>query len=164
MLNVVKNKEICPLDIAFNFLNLMHTTWPIHKHYFCNETSLSILCNKKIDKFIIITSALPEYLEKKFKSIIFNHTQYKRLHTFKLLWNNLQITILCVDEYPWLEMYKENYIHFNAELLFIDWESQIYDPYKVESELLKNKQLKTFFIEDCQNAQELIDKYQKILE
>lgn len=158
-----KSKETKELDIAFNFLNLMHTTWPIHQHFFCNETCLSILCNKKIEKFIILTSALPEYIDKKFKSIIFTHTQYKRLHTFKLLWNNLEITILCVDEYPWLEMYKEKYIHFNAELLFMDWESQVFDPYNVEKELLKNKQLKTYFIDEYPKAQEFIEKYQKIL-
>lgn len=132
------------LDIAFNFLQYCHTVWPVHEHYFCNETCLSILLNKKIQNYVVITSALPEYIDKRFKSIIYNRIQDRNKHTFKLLYNGLQITLICVDEYPWLEMYKENYVNYNAELLFMDWESQVYDPYKVEDKLLNDKELEIY--------------------
>lgn len=142
------------LDIAFNFLQYCHTVWPIHEHYFCNETCLSILLNKKIQNYVVLSSALPEYIDKRFKNIIFNRTQDRNKHIFKLLYNGLQITLICIDEYPWLEMYKENYVNCNVELLFMDWESQVYDPYKVEDKLLKDKELE-IYTQDYINLDEI---------
>ena len=110
------NQQIRPLDIAFNLLYYMHTTWPVHEHYFCNETCLSILFNKKIENFVIITSALPEYIEKRFHNLCFERSQDRGLHRFKIIYDGLPITIMSVDEYPWLESYVEKYANFNAEL------------------------------------------------
>jgi len=157
------SQEIRPLDTAFNLLHYMHITWPVHNHYFCNETCLSILLNKKIEKYVILTSALPEYIEKRFKKDIISRSQEKNLHTFKILFNNLEITILSVDEYPWLEMYKEKYIHFNSELLFMDWESQVIDPYGVEKELLENKQLKILYNDELIDIKAQEQIYKNIL-
>ena len=42
----------------------------------------------------------------------------------------------------------------NAELLFMDWESQIYDPYKVEDKLLKDKELE-IYTQDYINLDEI---------
>ena len=139
------NQQIRPLDIAFNLLYYMHTTWPVHEHYFCNETCLSILFNKKIENFVIITSALPEYIEKRFHNLCFERSQDRGLHRFKIIYDGLPVTILSVDEYPWLESYVEKYANFNAELLFMDWESQVKDPYNVSDDVLNKRHLKLLY-------------------
>jgi hypothetical protein len=79
------------------------------------------------------------------------------------MYDGLPVTILSVDEYPWLESYVEKYANFNAELLFMDWESQVKDPYNVSDDVLNKRHLKLLYDnENNDNISQDMLKYIKL--
>ncbi len=127
------------LDKALQFLYYMHITWPTHEHYFCNETAMSILFCRKIKKLTILTSTLPEYLHKRFNRSTLSTSVDNEKYTFEVMWNGMKYEIICINEYPFMEMYKEKYAACNAELLLIDWENMLQDPFNVKEQVIGNK-------------------------